>query len=88
LFSYKLTNFWKILIIDTGDTGTICHYNIPFEFNDYTLISLGTYTGSHYYALCKVDNKWYKYNDSTVSLVRNIELPSRTIPKIIVYEKA
>jgi ubiquitin C-terminal hydrolase len=88
LFSYKLMRFPEVLIIDTGDTGTICHYNIPFEFNDYKLISLGIYTGGHYYALCKIDDKWYKYNDSNVFLVRNIEIPPGTIPKIIVYEKS
>jgi hypothetical protein len=83
--------------------GTVSHLNISieFEYNDdtYGLIGLGIYTGGYYYALCKTNEKkgqfkdyqqssnWYKYNDSSASLIRNIEIPNGTTPKIIVYEK-
>jgi hypothetical protein len=70
-------------IKETNFMDTLLFYNLT-KFPKILII----YTGGHYYALCKVDDKWYKFNDSTVSLVRNIEIPSGTIPKIIVYEKA
>jgi hypothetical protein len=89
---YHVSSYPKILIIDTGHTGTVCKYTIPLSFENnegisYKLIGLGIYTGGHYYALCKTLDKWVKYNDSSYSLIKSPEIPSGSIPKIIVFEK-
>ena len=76
------------LILDMKD------YNINYnnKNNKYSLNSMAIHSGGlnsgHYYAICKnyLDNKWYEYNDTHVSIVEEDKLLNYS-PYLLVYKR-
>jgi hypothetical protein len=72
LQSYNITKYPRVLLIDMSVSPNVS-LKPPFELyigdDVFNLIAAGIYVPGHYYAVCKVGEKWYIFNDRSVSLI-------------------